>query len=566
MPRVPTYQDQVETQRLPSARFTADAPVQAFGGGPEFARASQQFQNLAETVKNKYEEYQLQADKDRVRSGLYEFQRQSDTIESKYKNRKLKEAVNSAAEFEQEYSTLYQQFEDSFANDRQKGLFKQSIDPIKLGSMRRVNRHELAESEKFRVQSYEANLEALRKSAIDNYMDVDSVLESITLQQKEYRDFNESKVGEQELQLGLREIENKTFTGVIGRMMNSGQGVMAKAYFESIKDQLDGETASKLAKAVDIASREDIAELTAKQLFAESGEDYGAALDKLRKKKGMAADVLDETRKRLGYMAKDKKIAEEASLEKELEQYRDILFQNGGRMDALPKERLVALPDKAVAALERRAQNIRDGRNVSDPQAVRDWLSMAPEELADLDSVAVNEYLSRLSDQDEKRFLKDVSAAKNGKIGDIADGRTRNQILKEAHKLAGIGNDAEAITEFNEIWSQEIALETEKKGRLSKIDLDKIKNRLVAKFDTSFFGSTRGYELSTDDLIEASKRTDDQVERDYLKELSFNQFYRSIDKNVRARLVRDLRRKNIPVTNETIRGYYEIYMKRQAAK
>lgn len=254
MPTVPRLNPQrLQTQAIPGARVSTDAPIEAFGGGQSLDNVV----NTATNELNKYAADERQKANDVVTQDVYAkavnkkneylYDPKSGALAKTGKN-----AFGVIDEYNQKFNKDMSDLENSLANDDQKEIARKIISQQSVDLNEALHRHVLSETKQVDSQVVKGALESSMNDAILNYSDPAKVDLNVGLQKKIIMsNADRNGLPAEMVKAQIEDAQSNTYMGVINRMLANGQDVLAKTTYDKVKGQISGKDVVAVEKALD---------------------------------------------------------------------------------------------------------------------------------------------------------------------------------------------------------------------------------------------------------------------------------------------------------------------------
>lgn len=284
MPVVPTLQNQVSPQAAPNFQ---QRPLQSTVGqdiGQGVATVGAAFQKIKTEEK-------LKAD----RAAFMEADRNTDTVANdllkQAQSKQGKDAIGITPELMTNFDREAGKIETGLKNDRQKAVYRESINQRRSQLQRQFDSHEGAQREAYYAKSREDYKDQAHLNAVANYQDpkaIEGEIDKIRATIDQTPGLDEAQ---RATELNIR--RSGIYQGVMERYLANDQIPQAENYYKSIKDQLGDKVARIENALIDakarVASAQKTAAVTARanrvlNLYASDGPEVGsAALSQLAK-------------------------------------------------------------------------------------------------------------------------------------------------------------------------------------------------------------------------------------------------------------------------------------------
>lgn len=342
-------------------------------------------------------------------------------------------------------------FDDNIAKagtgltDRQRRVFLQRAETLRLSGMDYYGRYELDERNKATIVSAEANsLSAINVAASDPTAGNIAISTDLITKNAQARARMEGwspEVLAAKTAEDIGKLHQQVLQGLV-----ENDPMQAEAYYNEHKAEIPGSMQAEIGKAVRIGTAKEKAQALTDQVIA-SGMSEAQALDKIRTEySGDEEDIyVSAVKSRFGEI--------EAARNKAERDNRDAAFnaiaEAGGDMSKVPAAVISRLDAYDRAQLETYGESLSAGKTVKTDLETYDRLSTLareqPEAFVDYDLLKDR---NSLSDTDFKRF-SDLKAnlAKPDKVSDIA---ALEQQLTSRHEALGLtGSDTDGAKATN---------------------------------------------------------------------------------------------------------------------
>lgn len=273
MPRIPTLDNQTRgLSPLQPARPQANVSTGLQSIGAALGDANQ-------TIQRVRQEEQLKAD----RAAFMEADRTLGENENailndptsgalNYRGRDAFDITSKALE---EFDAAGSKSQEALSTDRQRLAFGESLQQRRQALERTLQRHESTERESYYANEREAYKAAAQNSALTNYRDPARIEQEIEKARAAIDQTPGLSAEQRAGELGQR--RSAIYGGVIDRYLANDDIAPAEKYYASVRDRVDGETATNIERALRIAKDR-----------AEAKRDSGTALAR--------AELQDEVR------------------------------------------------------------------------------------------------------------------------------------------------------------------------------------------------------------------------------------------------------------------------------
>lgn len=259
--KVPQGQRTVQESGLPGVRVNTRAPQGAFGGGQGVQNVVNQAQGLLSDIDRVQREEKKKADIAAYRNISTKFLGDINKLwndpEEGFAAIKGKTAAEKQKAYEGRIDHLMYEYENSLANDRQKELFREDAERVKLNFKKQMQGHVFREIQQYDQQETEANLKIAQEYALQNYKMPGKVGESLTRQEAIIREHGErTGLPPEAIEQRLLESRSATHFNVIQLMLSKDEDSMANTYFQEVEEKVDSDTSIKIRSLLERKERE----------------------------------------------------------------------------------------------------------------------------------------------------------------------------------------------------------------------------------------------------------------------------------------------------------------------
>jgi hypothetical protein len=457
MPTVRRYgTPQVQTTPLPGARLTAAETPESEGAGVAEARA-QQGQAL--------EGFGLTASRDILAIQETERQHADDVAQLAWNNQldswtnkalydpdngaltvKGKNAMGLPEKVLGDFEQTAGQIGSGLTSDRQRQQFARVKARHEENLDATLRRHVFQEMQAYETNELQAFVENKRDNAIRNASDPRRVGQELQGAVDAIRtSAPRLGLGPEEVQKQIDATQTATHVGVIDALLSAEKYGAAKVYFEETRDQINGDAASKVQKAIQEGTTRQQAQQAADKIIAEGG-----TLTEQRDKVRAIDDPLvrDEVEQRIEH---ESAIAEKIQRDTEETTLRGAydLVDKTGSVSAIKPTVWASLDGNQRSALREYADRLARGVAVDTDPATFYTLMRASSDLPD-DFARTNllTYKDRLSAGDFKQLVELQTSIRTGdrkKADEQQSGfRSANDIITNSLTLYGIDTSTKA--------------------------------------------------------------------------------------------------------------------------
>lgn len=356
MPRVPTYGNQkVQQNGLPSARMEYQriqgADPEAFGA--EQGRQLQDASKAIGAVARAYGQDRQDEDATEVFAKKNQFREGLIGIQDQVRQRQGMNAKGATEWANAEIQKLRDKTIGELGNDRQRGLFAQDAESMRISHLESFSGYERQQIEQGHDDEWAASKDlAVRQARADP-----STAGSVEAEIARANQYQAARKGWAPEVLAAENMKDltKMHGGILDAMVDADNLQGAQAYLQQHRDKIDSGSAAALEKKIRSKALDAYSTNVADKLIAE-GTSYGDALQMIEKNyKGEDRDkVLSKVRERYGDAERIKK----ERAEEEIEQIDREAYQGGG-MHAVSDARIERLSLYNPGA----AQNLRQKKD-----------------------------------------------------------------------------------------------------------------------------------------------------------------------------------------------------------
>lgn len=551
MVTVPRAQSSVVQRASPNIELNPNAPIEAFGGGAAsdpIAQATSRGLNVATQIIQ--EERQRADDAATTEAYAKAVRKRNELLydpKSGAMNRQGKDAFGVSKEYGEAYEKELNTIEDELATDSQKALFRKIRIQQSTDLNNDLQRHTFTEARKFEEQTTEAGLATTRDDAVLNYQNPGKVASSIELQKV--------LVKEQAIRNGLpaewvalktKDVESKTHSAVIERMLSNGQDIEAQDYFNKSKDFLSGADSATLEKSLEEGTRRGKSQRESDAIVKSTGS-LSQALEKARSIEDPR--LRDDTVTRVKDYYSQKKMAEDEANEQRHKQAGNIIDQTNGDLDKIPPNVWNQFTVAEKSSLKAYAKAKKSGSDIE--TSWDDYYNLKtsaanPALRDDFLKTNLMTYRDKLGNSEFKELIDMQTSMRQGKSGDNnLDGfMSDQQIINASLGDAGINYDAkpgtaESIKVNNfrrQVQIKMVAYERQTGKKADSTVVKQITDDLMIEGITS-----KGW------IWDTTKR---KFELEPGEKLDFR--LKDIPAGERAKIEEALTKRNIPVTDDKV--------------
>lgn len=179
------------------------------------------------------------------------------------------------------YDEQVSEIEKSLGNEAQKNEFRKRVVSRRGDIDRQLQRHIAREGAIYDEQVTTSFVANEQDAAIKNFHDEDRVQLAIQRQREamlQHADRNGIPASAMKQQ--VEQVESKTYAAVIGRILDGGGDMAAKAYYDKYRDRLRGDDQVKVAKLLEDGMLRGKAQRASDKIWVDTNADLGQSLAK----------------------------------------------------------------------------------------------------------------------------------------------------------------------------------------------------------------------------------------------------------------------------------------------
>ena len=522
MPKVPTLQGaRVQENSTKVGRLNVPVPGRtAFGGGNSLNQVAQtvgrinlKAQKIAQEEESKADQIAI-LDADQKLSAL-----ETKTLydpQSGAMNTRGKDSFTLGETVIPEFNKQAEEIEKTLNSDFQKLSFRKMMAQRNKFMDRQIGRHVSGETKKYDesvTKSYVANE---MNAAIQNFHDPERIALSLERQKGALHSYaDRNGLDDETIKVMMSETESKTHSSVVSKLMNGGSVRQAQAYYKTNKDNITGQDRIRVDKALKAGVLQADSQSLSDKIVSKNPSNMSEALADARKIDD--PDKRDETVRRVKSRFADMRAADAEDSRQSFDTAYNSLEQNGGDIDAIPKDVWVNMAGVKKESIKKIAASMRSGVPVQTQFAAYydlEQLSGNPSTRNKFLQTNLNEYTHLISTSDLKILAKRQSNYRNGKGNKELDGiETKGSIVKSTLAAGGISTGKDAGTDeikqanlFKRKVDELVISKQESTGKkVTNEELREIADNLMVEAitDNGYFGFFKGkkkiFELSQDD-------------------------------------------------------------------
>ncbi len=488
MPTVRTLNRQVRGEASPTPRITAVPTARSYGadfgetvasvGGELFAR--QQHERRAAIERERVKANQIAVTS--VAASLHEAAGQLE-IDAQTKR------GNDAFELPTVTKAAYEKRADELAatltNDEQRQAFQMERLQRGVTLNMTVQRHVAKERQAYDDGETKAYTDGAKSAAIANALDPVRVAADMDRGAAAVAAWADRRgMGKVEADAAIAAYRSETHVGVIGNLLDGEHDKQAKAYFEEVEDQIDGETRGKLKKAIEESTLRGESQQKEDEIWAATKGDPDAALEAARKIKD--PKLRDAVEQRV-----DQRIAE--ADRKKRRDTENTMVDAANRIDkgglkSVPATVWMNLSVADRQELERYAHRNDASEGAGVKTDLAKYYALMTEAMNDPDGFAKKNLLENISSIGKTEFKQLVELQASIRKGErdkamkgLEGFRTNTQVWTDIKTKAGIDDDdPRAPTLRNQIEELVLAREAAKGKALEGPEIVAIADHLLS--------------------------------------------------------------------------------------
>lgn len=553
---VPRYQQQVQEQGAPDVKFGVETSREAFGGGESTQNAFQAVGGMAEVASKMFQEQKKNADQVAFMDADSRASALQLKLQLEAEGMKGRNAAGAIDVVSGSWKKGIEDIEKSLSNDDQKMAFRKSVSQRFEGLNKHVQTHSFKELEAYDDESTKNYIKNSRDEALTNYKDPQALGVSLYRQQSAIVEQGKRKGKDADtIREDLQKAMTETHAGVLERMVNNHEDLLAKEYFAKYKDEIDGDKVGDIEKLLKESSVKGESQRKSDYIFGKHQDDMESALKAARGIKD--PEIRDATVDRVKDLFADKKRAKDQAIEDLHRGATDIIDQTGD-WQKIPAAQWGKFSLSERASLKAYAKNRKEG---VEPETKWDSYynlktMAASKETRDafLKLNLYGDYRGQFADSEFKEMVKLQTDLREGKGNrdkeldgylsdkDIVDGALKQFDFNPNPKPGNA--EAEQVNRFRNMVDKEIRKRQEVTGKkISNEETREIVNNLmvdvVTKKRTFWFD-------------EKKKAFEVDPTKDGLEDVESEQ----IPKSEKIKIEESLRRNGKPVTEAMVKSLY----------
>jgi hypothetical protein len=353
LPRVPSYNKQVSEQAIRIPNVSTQAPAELFNLGRSSQGVENAANNLLKTTEAFYQDQKKSADQIAIQDYDSSLSRLQSDLTKKAETFRGKDAAGALQAVQEEWEKGLADLNKGLTNTDQQMMAKKAAQNRYDSLYRSVDTYSAVELKKYENESTENYIKVQKDLAVQNYKDPLAVADSTQRQTDALREYQRRNgLSDDWFTAKSTESISKTNTDIVARMIDNGEDLLAKKYFEANKASFSGEDIGKVEKFVRAGSIRGESFRVADQVYR-SGKTGQEALDEIRRRVGTEdVDLFKATKDQYKEIVNEQKAYADQKNSQTLESaYDTYILKNNGpipttlleEMDAANAEKLQSL-------------------------------------------------------------------------------------------------------------------------------------------------------------------------------------------------------------------------------
>lgn len=412
MPIVPQYDKQIREAASPNVKIASLADVESFGGGQSLQNVSNAFISYIEEEKRKADDI---ATTEAYTKAITAKNNLLNDPNSGLVTIKGKNAIGAAEKYQNMFNEQMDAIEKTLTNSSQKEVFSKIRMKHAADFNNDLQKHVYYQTQEYDNETTKAAIEAAKNDAILNYQNKDAIINSKTVQIAAIEAYGERNgVPKEAIELQKKEAISQIHDGILERMINNNEDLLAKAYFEEAKKEMLSDTIIKYEKLVTAASSRAEAQ-NYEDTIINMGKSYADSLEEARKIQN--PEIRDDVVSRIKRRFQEIKNIEEEKKEQNFKKAADILEKTKSRFK-IPLNIWESLSISEKEAIEKRERQLIEGVPTKTDYKIYDKLSRAAANDANnFSRMNILQYRSKLSDSDLEKFIDLQRSIREKKTG-----------------------------------------------------------------------------------------------------------------------------------------------------
>lgn len=412
MPIVPQYDKQIREAASPNVKIASSADVESFGGGQSLQNVSNAFISYIEEEKRKADDI---ATTEAYTKAITAKNNLLNDPNSGLVTIKGKNAIGASEKYQNMFNEQMDAIEKTLTNSSQKEVFSKIRMKHAADFNNDLQKHVYYQTQEYDNETTKAAIEAAKNDAILNYQNKDAIINSKTVQIAAIEAYGERNgVPKEAIELQKKEAISQIHDGILERMINNNEDLLAKAYFEEAKKEMLSDTIIKYEKLVTAASSRAEAQ-NYEDTIINMGKSYADSLEEARKIQN--PEIRDDVVSRIKRRFQEIKNIEEEKKEQNFKKAADILEKTKSRLK-IPLNIWESLSISEKEAIEKRERQLIEGVPTKTDYKIYDKLSRAAANDANnFSKMNILQYRSKLSDSDLEKFIDLQRSIREKKTG-----------------------------------------------------------------------------------------------------------------------------------------------------
>lgn len=492
MPRIPDYQQQVQTTVGPQLAQSTQAPIEAFGGGQALG-GMEAATKLAGQAAEDFTDIKKQADLAKV------MQANDQTIQAKNRalydpttgamNLKGQSAFGATEAFGSKFKNDTDQIAAGLDNDDQRAMYERLR--LKEGQelQSQLEKHTLAQAQDFQKEQYASSIKTVMDDTTFNYNVPGKIDQSVAqvramaMHQADLDGITDPAMREQR----AKDAQSQVYSGVLERMINTSDPNV-HGYYMGVAGQLTAADRQKIEPSLKASQVADASAKKADELIRQS-PDLTSQLQTARETME-PGELRDKTIQRLKEYSADNKTAIEADSNARYSALSQIVEKSNGWAQ-LPITELQKMSSDDRAKLEARARQLKEGVTAERAsRAYYKYMNLAAEDPGAFKRLNLDTIIGQVTPDERAKFIGMQDDLKSGKANRALDQhRSAKEIGDEGARMLGFDwkspINSTQKTEFNDAYMRAIDDASVEKGRpLNDEEMTGIRDKMITKVVT----------------------------------------------------------------------------------
>lgn len=242
MPRVPEIPTTVSPlEALPNARFSVDAPLEAFGGGSGLEKVNEGFQGLGSSIVDIARSEKEKADQLAVMSASKDAMQLQTQLQIKAASMKGKDALGAADLVDKGWNDGVSKISQALSNDQQRMAFNHYASSAYGELYKSTQLHMSTQIREFDEQETKSLLDTSRNAAVLNSYDSERVHDELDKQHaalEMWASRNGIPTDSQQFKDRVQEAQSATAAAVIESRLTAGQDEAAQEFYKDHKPMM----------------------------------------------------------------------------------------------------------------------------------------------------------------------------------------------------------------------------------------------------------------------------------------------------------------------------------------